>query len=171
MSQARCNDVVARYDARAAWTAASRDLVGLYLATDAGVVFTRIPAKVWAESIAAKLDSNRRPLPTTAAKMHADELPEVVSTASIPVPKPSIAEQKLDALQRQYSRMEQQLLDGAQQGESLQGKLAELQLKYDALQAHMVPLHKRATSAEAQVKLLQAEIRRLSATATQPTQQ
>jgi len=58
-----CNAVTVRYKARSAWVAATADEVGVYFATDEGVVFTRVPAKVFASVFLARLDVNRNPLP------------------------------------------------------------------------------------------------------------
>lgn len=63
----RCNEITHRHEARAVWTAASRESVGLYLATEAGVIFVKIPAKVWASDVAQSKDSNGNPLPGGAS--------------------------------------------------------------------------------------------------------
>ena len=63
MSLPNCTAVTERHVGRSAWACATRDLVGLYLGTDKGVLFCSLPKAVWMETMAAPKDCNGHPLP------------------------------------------------------------------------------------------------------------
>jgi hypothetical protein len=93
-----CNAVTMRYAARSAWSAVAGSVVGLYLATDRGVIFASIPTKVWAESIAAGQDANGNMLPVPAAG--------AVSNAQLATLRADLAR-----LQEQLGKMRQEAYD------------------------------------------------------------
>lgn len=65
-------EITQRYTARSAWFCATREVVGLYVQTDAGRVYIAIPTKIWLESIRSDVDGNGHPLP----KQRSDEILE-----------------------------------------------------------------------------------------------
>lgn len=75
VSLPNCTAVTERHVGRSAWACATRDMVGLYLGTDKGVLFCSLPKNVWMETMASPKDCNGHPLP--GHESPAKDLPRV----------------------------------------------------------------------------------------------